>query len=268
MGHPRWLCCFLKRGSASIMRWIVLLVLLFAAPANAVAQTREDALSLLERVTKHYRDAESIHLEATVTTVTHNEYQDGSSRSILSAYTASGGRFRYEGQDSSGSGSIVSDGTTEWRYMHSFAEFAREPAGTYFGGRISLQGDDRSIADASQVIQGITSLDMQAKAAHYLPQESIEVAGRKVQCSVVRFGTDDGTKRATQGGSTSETTIWIDPTSMLVLKQTSISHSKFMYGFQTPPFGQVIELVKTTTYPVTLSCHRDQLRSRPEDLRV
>ena len=223
-------------------------MLLLLVPGRMLAQTDEGALTLLERVTKHYRDAESVHLEATVLSESHNEYEDGTRRSMLSAYVAPGDRFRYEGRDASGSGFIVSDGTTEWRYLHSFEEFSKAAAGTYFGGRIFIQGDDRSLVDASHLLQTITFLDANINAAHYLPPETIEVAGRKVRCAVVHFGTEDSTTRPVQGGSTSETTLWIDPASLSLVKQRTVNHSKYMYGPRIPPFAQAIDTVITTTY--------------------
>ena len=230
-----------------LAKWSVLLLLV---TGNMLAQTGNDALSLLDRITKHYREAESVHLEATIRADSHNEYEDGTRRSVLSAYVASGGRFRYEGRDASGSSFIVSDGTTEWRFLHSFAEFAKAPAGTYFGSPIFMQGDDRSIVDARYLLQGITSLDANLRSAHFLSPERVEVGGRKVKCTVVHFGTEDSTRNPVPGGSTSDTTIWIDPASLTVLKQRLVSHTKFMYGSRTPPFAQSTDFVTTTTYSV------------------
>ena len=233
------------------MRLVLVLLLLVVVPGSMLAQTGEDALSLLERVTKRYRDAESVHLEATVITESHNEYKDETRRSVQSAYIASGERFRYEGRAELGSGLIVSDGTTEWRFSHSFAEFTKAPAGTFFGRRSYIWGDDRSMVDASHLIQGVTFLDANIKAAHYLPPETIEVPGRKVKCAVVHFGAEDTTQKPSQGDAISETSIWIDPASLAVVKQRTVSQGKLFYGSIAPPFPRTTDFITTVIYSFT-----------------
>lgn len=232
------------------MRFVGLAALLSVFCSPLLAQRSDaDALKLLDRVVAHYQDAETVHLEATVSGHFHTDFSDQTSTSIRTAYVAPGGRFRYEGADSSGSGLIVSDGTTEWRLLRSFAEYAQEPTGTYFHSRIMLAGDDRSMLEARDLLQGLTTLGTNIRSAHFSPDESLDFQGKKVRCAVLHFGTPDSTTRRA-GDSTSETILWIDPASLTVLKEEFRSHGRFLYGLHPAPFGRVTDNVTTTTFRV------------------
>lgn len=225
-------------------------VLLISPSTLALGQRSEDdALKLLDRVVAHYQDAETVHLQATTRQQFHTDYSDDTSTSVLSAYIAPGQRFRYEGADSSGSGLIVSDGTTEWRLLKSLGEYASEPAGTYFASRIAWQSDDRALLEARDLLRNLTSLGVNTRAAHFLPDESLEVHGKKVRCTVLHFGTEDSTARRVND-STGDTVVWIDPVSLTVLKVESRYQSKLMYGTHPAPYGRTRESIATTTYDV------------------
>ena len=127
-----------------MQRSILLIPLLavVASSSNAL-QPSDDALTLLDKVAAHYRDAEYLHLEATTLITTHNPRRDGSETGSFSIRLAPGGRFRYTGEASQGSSELVSDGTNEWRLMGSFPEYAKAPAGSFFGSAF-LYGDDNA----------------------------------------------------------------------------------------------------------------------------
>lgn len=229
-----------------------LLVFCFACSPIALGQRSDaDALRLLDRIVARYQEAETIHLEATIHSSNHTDFSDQTYTSIRSAYVAPGGRFRYEGVDSSGSGLIVSDGTTERRLLRSFAEYAEEPAGTYFGRRtLSFQGDDRSIMEARDLLGGITTLGTNIHSAHLSPDESLEIGGKRVHCTVLHFGTPDQADQRMLDDSTWETTLWIDAASLTIVKQEQRVHTRLYYGMHPAPFGRVVDRTTTTTYNV------------------
>lgn len=205
-----------------------------------------DALKLLDRVAKHYQDAETLHLEATVHYTSHNDLSNDSQTSMLSAIIAPGGRFRYEGTNYGGSGLIVSDGTNEWRLLRGFAAYTKKPAGTFFAGRLLIQGDDSPVISAHGLITDFNSLGTGYRTAHFALKQSLVFNGHKVYCTVVRFGSEDSIRPSR--GWTSETTLWIDAASLTLLKEETNSHGRFMYGTQTPPYGREIQSIDTTTY--------------------
>ena len=210
-------------------------------------QMPDNALKLLDRVAKHYEDAESVHLEATLQNSSHNDLFSESSTEMLSAYVAPGGRFRYDGTDHSGSGLIVSDGTTEWRLRRSFAEYAKERAGTYFAQRIMLQGDDRPLFDAKYLLQGLISLATNLQSAHFGAPDTIAIDGHAISCVVVFFTEKDYVR---QYGGKQETRVWIDPASLKVIKQESRGSNTYAYGQLVPPIASArqLEFVRSTVY--------------------
>jgi len=226
------------------------LFILFLAPCSIALGQRsdDDALRLLDRVVAHYQNAETVHLEATVRAHFQTELSDQTSTSIFSVYTAPGGRFRYEGAVSSGSGLIVSDGTNEWRLLNSLGEYAEELTGTYFASRIAYQSDDRAIMEARDLLRDITALGTSTDAAHFSPNELVESHGAKVNCVVVHFGRQDSTDPRLQSDSKFETVVWIDPSSLKIFKTERRNHSRIMYGMHPAPYGRISESTITTTY--------------------
>lgn len=228
----------------------LLVLLLIPCPLVFAQQSDNDALKYLERIVAHYQNAETVHLEATVTNHVQSDYSDQKNTAILSAYIAQGKRFRYEGADSAGSGMIVSDGTTEWHLLRSMGEYASQPAGTYFASHIALQGDDRSIWDAYELLSGVTTLVNYTRAAHFLPHQSLKLGGKNVRCTLVRIGTQDSTVRS-DNDSLQETIIWIDTASLTVLKIEHHRRFRLGYGIHPAPFGRITDTTITTTYNVT-----------------
>ncbi len=224
---------------------------LFAAllPSCAPAQpqrTDADALKLLDRVVKHYQDAATLHVEATVNITSHTTLSDQTQTSTLSATIAPGGRFRYDGVTSRGSALIVSDGTQEWRLLRSFAEYDRQPTGTFFAAMHVLQGDDMPILNAHDLLNNLDYLGANLRTAHFASQQTLIFQGSKVLCAVVHFSSDDLADQRI--GWSFETTAWIDEASLTLLKVQTSSRGKFLYGTKTPPYGPEVETVTTTTY--------------------
>src|ERR1700679_1071597 len=95
------------------MVWRILGLWVFglSTVAGFSQQQPDDALKLLDRVAKHYEDAETVLIEMTEQGTAHAPLYDSRETKTLSAYEALGGRFRYEGTSWGGSGLIVSDGT-------------------------------------------------------------------------------------------------------------------------------------------------------------
>jgi hypothetical protein len=90
----------------------------------------------------------------------------------------------YAGKNAFGSGKLVSDGTWEWRLLDSFAEYTKEPAGSYLAVPVIKQGDDSSLLDARNLMFTLTSLASTVRSAHWLPEEPLDSNGKVVdRCS-------------------------------------------------------------------------------------
>jgi thiol-disulfide isomerase/thioredoxin/outer membrane lipoprotein-sorting protein len=211
-------------------------------------QQPDDALKLLDRVAKHYEDAETVHIEMTEQGTAHAPLYDSRETKTLSAYEALGGRFRYEGTSWGGSGLIVSDGTDEWHLRRSFHQFSKQPAGTYFKQQNALSGDDGPILSARDLRRNLNSLGSGLRSAHFLPDEAITIGDRKVECAVVHYNEKDYTRQTP--GYTSETSLWIDRATLTLLKEEIHSHGRLSFGNLTPPDGTVLVDTYARTYTV------------------
>jgi len=237
----------LRSGTLAGMRLALIPVLfLFVLPAMS-QQTDANALKLLDRVAQHYQDAEYLHLEAVQKSENHTELSDDEQHSVFSAYIAPGNRFRYEGQDAWGSGFIVSDGTNEWHLLASLGEYSRKPSGTFFASRYAVTGDDGSLSGARNLIQNFSFLGTGLKSAHFGADATLIFNGREVHCKVVQYGLDDFTRKERYSQKV-DTSLWIDPVSLILLKEEIQNSSRRGYGSQPAPFGRVQTHTTTTVY--------------------
>jgi thiol-disulfide isomerase/thioredoxin len=212
-------------------------------------QAPEDALKLLDRVAKHYENAETVHIEVTRQETSHAEGYDSSQTITMSAYEAPGGRFRYEGTGWTGSGLIVSDATNEWRLRRSYRQYSKKPTGTYFKPGNALQGDDAPVLYAHYLRSNLNSLGSQLQSAHFLANETISVGDHKVQCVIVHYNEKDATRQFP--GHKEETSLWIDPVALTLLKEERRSQSTLGFGnLPLPPYGTVIDRTEMETYTV------------------
>jgi thiol-disulfide isomerase/thioredoxin/outer membrane lipoprotein-sorting protein len=234
------------------VRRSILFVLMLAVivSSSCAQQPSEDALKLLDKVAAHYRDAEYLHLEATTLITIHSPRRDGSETGSFSVRLAPGGRFRYRGEDSQGSSEIVSDGTNEWRLMGSFPEYAKAPAGSFFGSRSLYGGDNAALFKARDALGTLTTLDAGIQSAHFAADETLTDGGKPIVCTVVQFGQQDSGQRTTPGEGWQKS-VWIDRKSLRILKVESRSHGHTYFGPVAPPHGPINESVTTTT--ITLS---------------
>jgi thiol-disulfide isomerase/thioredoxin len=103
--------------------------------------------------------------------------------------------------------------------------------------------------DARNLLSGIAVLGTHIRAAHYLPDELLKVHGEDVRCTVLHYGTEDSTARRVND-STGDTVLWVDPTSLTVLKVETRVHSRIQYGMHPTPFGRIVDSTTTTIYNV------------------
>jgi thiol-disulfide isomerase/thioredoxin len=232
-----------------LAEWAVWVFSILSIATVSAQQGPDDALKLLDQVAKHYENAETVHVEAIQEDTSHGERYDSSQAKTISAYEAPGGRFRYEGTSWTGSGLIVSDATNEWRLRRSYRQYSEKPTGTYFREANAYQGDDGLILDAHYLRSSLNNLGSQLSSAHFLGKETISVGGRTIQCIVVHFSEKDFTRQIP--GLKEESSLWIDPVALTLVKEVTHSQSKLNFGnLPPPPYGIAIDRTKTIIYPV------------------
>lgn len=218
--------------------------------ATSYAQEPSDAQKLLDQASARYRDAEYLHVELDVQNTSHGSRSESSSTASYAVTLAPGGRFRYEGDGATGSGTLVSDGTEEWRLMGSFLEWAKEPAGSFFNSRAILASDNSALLSARDESNWLKNLDTGLRSAHFVPDEALENHGKKVLCKVVQFGPADTTRRP-EPGTDWKTTVWIDPATLRILRVEMRTHVHYYFAPVTPLHGPALDNVKTLNVTVT-----------------
>lgn len=234
------------------MKRLLCTALLLGATALSMhaQQTNADALKFLDAVSAHYRDAQYLHLEADETVVEASPHQRGTRSAVYSVWLAPGGRLRYMGEDQSGSAEMVSDGTSEWRQMNSFAAYAKAPAGSFFSAPALGSGDNSSIMGARNLLSSMKLLGSRLNAAHFAPDETITVAGKSIPCAVVQYGTPDFNSKPEYDDLYTAIKVWIDRVTLTVRKMEYKNHTAFYFGSGIPLHAPRRDYITTTTFTV------------------
>jgi thiol-disulfide isomerase/thioredoxin len=191
--------------------------------STAVKPLPNEALKLLNDVAQRYAQAKSYHIEATEERTFSNELSRSWEKTLMTAVVAPGGRYRYEGRSGEGSAILVSDGTTQWAYhLHEHLYTQKAVSDTAPPPR-AFSPEEFPVMEAKRLVSGLAALARRLNSATLLPDETILVNGRGVQCNVVRFTQDDLKTRSPD--IKSEGTIWIDKSRMVIVKRASRTDS-------------------------------------------
>ena len=239
---------FGREAPAKLLRLGVALFSLLAASLaspQSISAAPSDAIAILQQVGQRYTDAKSYHIQAIKELTDTNDFQHNWHKTILNAAEAPGSRYHFEALTGSGLALDVSDGTTEWVYSAAVHAYTQKPARSdsptmprgitiLDSGPIEAQDLRKSLADLSQ----------HYKSATQLPDETITLEGTRIPCMVIRMLSSD-LKHPSTDETSSEETIWIDRSRMVVVKRLKRS-SKYwnMGGVQIP-----IKEDDLTTYP-------------------
>ncbi|MFT4114474.1 redoxin family protein [Silvibacterium sp.] len=199
----------------SLFTWLLLAL---CSPLPSLAQqAQDDALHLLDKVSKRYAGAKSYHIEAVIERKSSTELSTSWSKTFLRAEEAPGERYRFEGRDAQGSGIIVSDGTTEWNFSRTYGAYTKSSAGTFTPYIHQAVSDDVRVELGAYNLRGdLARTGDFEKSAHFLPKKTISEAGHAIACYVVHYGSEDA--RATPHPSTAQTTLWIDKQTLAIVR--------------------------------------------------
>ena len=192
-------------------------LLLFAAlalPHGAQAAPPKDALALLNEVSQRYADAKSYHLEAVEEKTESNELTRRWDKRLLTAIVESDGRYRYEGVSGFGSATLVSDGSTHWDYHPVDHLYTAQPASPNdpAPGQI-LTAEEVTTSNAKSLMNQLAHQADRVKSAAFLPNETITVNGKNVDCYVVHYLDD-----SQHSDIRFEWTLWIDKSRKVIVK--------------------------------------------------
>jgi thiol-disulfide isomerase/thioredoxin len=194
---------------------VLLLALLPQTPQSAPPR---DALALLNEVSQRYADAKSYHIEAVEEDTSSNELSRHWDKRLLTVIVMADGRFHYEGRSGFGSAIVVSDGTVQWDYHPYDHLYTQQPASSDdpFAGHI-FGGDEEPLLRARALLPKMAHSADIVKSATFLPDETISVDGKNVDCYVIHYFDEP----SRTGNFTFEWTSWIDKSRKVVVKTFS-----------------------------------------------
>jgi thiol-disulfide isomerase/thioredoxin len=229
------------------MRFPIALLIAMALPQCAQSAPAKDALALLNEVSQQYADAKSYHIEAIKERTTSNDLSRHWDKTLLTAIAMPGGRYRYEGRSGSGSAILISDGVTKWSYhLNELIYTQKSVVATESGAAHSIPFEEMPATTiAKSLMQELAHRVDAVKSAAFLPDETISVHGRTVECYVVRYSDDNF--RTRQNALKQEWTLWIDKSRKIVVKSISTAQTYTL----TEAHARIPELVEeTVTYSV------------------
>jgi thiol-disulfide isomerase/thioredoxin/outer membrane lipoprotein-sorting protein len=209
------------------------------------------ALKLLQEVGQKYAKATRSHIESVTETHNSGEVTSSWGKYFVFEYEAPGNRYVFGGRNFSGSGLVVSDGTTEWELHAAFGEYVKRPAGTYGHPlpKVASLADGPMESNAFQMRQRLGSYGTSAMSVHFHPEETIRVGDREIRCLVIGYAYPQDFPKSPNypGNATSYTKVWIDKARMLIVRTEATSNDR-MFG--SVGKGVVSHAVTTVDYPI------------------
>jgi len=207
-------------------------VLLLSLVAQIVSQSPSaaDGLTLLKEIGRRYAEAQSYHIEAIEERTSSNELHRDWQKTLLTAIVMPGGRYRYQGRSGFGSAILVSDGTTKWDYRRNEHLYTQQPASVVDEDKHYFSDPGELVVERARHLNSeMAKLSRQLKFATLLPDETILLNGRSIDCYVIRYGPDDfRVKQPADNHVTS--TIWIDKARKVVVQTREQGQTYMMVG--------------------------------------
>jgi len=200
-----------------------------------------DALALLNEVGQKYADAKTYHIEAVEEQTFSNELSRSWQKTLMTAIAAPGGKYHYEGRSGHGSAILVSDGTTEWDYHLDEHLYTQTVAAQDDSRKKRIPMEEMPLMTVKILATKIAHQSDSLKSASFLPDETIAVGGRNVDCYVVHYS--DADYRTTPKHKL-EWTLWIDKSNKTVVKTASREQSEEM------PYNIPILIERTMAFSV------------------
>jgi thiol-disulfide isomerase/thioredoxin len=220
-----------------------LLLLAWALPQATPAAPAKDALALLNEVSQRYADAKSYHLEAVEESMVSSDLSRHWDKRLLTVIVMPDGRYRYEGNSGFGSATLVSDGSTHWDYHPVDHLYTAQPASPKDPApRQTLTAEEVTVSEAKFLMNQLAHKADRVKSATFLPDESIPLNGKNVDCNVVHY-----VDEPVGSDVRFEWTVWIDKSRKVIVKTFSRGETYVL----TMARGRIPKHTETTvTYPV------------------
>jgi outer membrane lipoprotein-sorting protein/thiol-disulfide isomerase/thioredoxin len=204
------------------------------------AESRSPALELLQQTAQRYETATYYHIEAERARETDGEFSRNSSRERTVATVEPGNRYRFEVFGAVQLYLQVSDGKNEWIFQPFLGQYTQQPVPASGPGATKLpMAPEMKLQAAREAVAGLARAKG-IRSAAFLPDEIIELDGRKYSCQVVA-----GSPAGDVSG-TSVSVYWIDKEAHVIRKvAVHTDRSESGHGFLQTGVSD-----DTTSYPV------------------
>lgn len=193
----------------------LVLVVLAPLPADRPA----DAFTLLTEVCHRYADAKSYHIDAVEERTNSSELSRSWQKSMMTAIAVPGGRYRYEGVSLVGKALLISDGKQEWEYIPARKAYSQlslpEDA---LAKKLVHAPESITARNAKSIIQTLAQIAGNLKSASYLPDETLTVGDKKLDCYVINISEADFKTHLPFAARQSR--LWIDKERHYIVKRT------------------------------------------------
>jgi thiol-disulfide isomerase/thioredoxin/outer membrane lipoprotein-sorting protein len=222
----------------------LILSLVFLAQGTP-ATGRSSGLALLSSVAERYAQAKSYHIEAIKEQTTSGNLLRSWQKTYMTAIVAPDAKYRYEAHSGTGSAIQVSNGAYHWDYHVDEQLYTRTPAQAE-PDRHSISEEEFAVVEARRLVSQIGATAVHLRSASLLPDQTVTIDGRGIDCYVVRF-TQDDMRSASSPDAKIAQTIWIDKARQVIVK-TEIRSNVFTVLPSGAHLPRVLE--STTVYPV------------------
>jgi cytochrome c biogenesis protein CcmG, thiol:disulfide interchange protein DsbE len=179
-----------------------------------------NALPFLTELFTRYAHATSYHLEYTEEHQIDSEFSRNWSKVFITSIVGPANHYRFESRGQFGRGVQVSDGETEWSYYGPLNQYTQQPTPSAGPSEVLSAATIRlggMLRQAQSNMKNFAYLGNLVRTATFVPEQTIEVAGKSMSCIVV---TTEGEMPDTQGHITTRFTFWIDKRTKLIRKLT------------------------------------------------
>lgn len=180
--------------------------------------TSSDALTSLNQVLQSYAQASSYHIESIEETHINGEFSHLWTKSLATSIVGASNQYRFETRGDQGGGMQISDGKTEWIYyapFHQYIQHSAPPAGPSRDPGTFGHSDLYSLIRAQNALKIFSGVQTLVNTAMYAPDESIEVNGKIIPCTVIKT---EGKLRGISAHITTSFIFWIDKQTKLIRK--------------------------------------------------
>ena len=201
------------------MSALSILPLILAVLAPLQTDRPKDAFALVSEVCHRYADAKSYHIEAVEERTTSSELSRSWQKSMMTAIAVPGGRYRYEGVSLVGKALLISDGKQEWEYILGRKAFSQQSLGEDASAKKMVHAPESITArNAKAIVQTLAQIAGNLKSASYLPDETLIVGDKKLDCYVINISEADF--KTHLPFATRRSKLWIDKERHFIVKRT------------------------------------------------